>query len=139
MLTHFTCSQWQASADSPEHHFDSEREKEENTIEHLHSAGLVTDRLPGLGAGYRTALPLPQYENGPSVEAVNEDLGNGHRYVDDSEHRLWKAGINVASNNILVPETNGTQREFPYLDGIQDNMKVCTSPDTLLPDTGENP
>jgi hypothetical protein len=37
------------------------------------------------------------------------------------------AGVNVASNNILLPadeEVNGEQRKFPYLDGIEDNMQV---------------
>ncbi len=41
--------------------------------------------------------------------------------------KLVFAGVNVASNNILVPaeDPEGEQRKFPYLDGIEDNMQVC--------------
>jgi hypothetical protein len=57
------------------------------------AAGLVTDRLPGLGENYRQAVPLPSYDPQPSSEEVSQDLEKGHRYVDAPEHKLQDAGV----------------------------------------------
>ena len=71
---------------------------------------------------------LPAYEEPPKQAAVDADLGNGHRYVDAPEHKLTDYGVNVVSNNILLPEGGAeaaNQTAFPYFDGIQDSIKVC--------------
>lgn len=102
----------------------------------LNAAGVVTDRLPGLGPKslYKKALPTPFYEKEPTNEESNADLEAGHRYISPVGHHMQDdLGIALAKPNILEYGAPGThsphmsfdQEHAPMIDGLGDQMETA--------------
>jgi len=102
--------------------------------EALNVAGVVTDRMPGLGPKktYKKAFPLPFYDHEPSTDESNEALGAGHRAVSEKgEHMQKDLGVALTVPNALVyghaethsPHMDEPQAEYTMIDGLGDKME----------------
>mmetsp|Transcript_41405 Transcript_41405/g.82921 ORF Transcript_41405/g.82921 Transcript_41405/m.82921 type:complete len:494 (+) Transcript_41405:13-1494(+) len=97
----------------------------------LNNGGVVTDALPGLGHGYKKAIPSVFYEHDPTPEQESAALEKGHRYISPQAEKMENdLNVNLAGPawGLYGPADKTTkmddkQEAWPYMDGMEDSIQ----------------